>query len=208
MRVYFARHGESQANLDNTFSNRDPWHPLTLRGEDEARVLAGRVAGPQFEALYCSPAVRARQTAEIVGQALGLAPRVADELREFDVGRWEGTNAAEGWAEYREVVAAWLAGEPERRVSGGESLADIERRVSHWLEGVARVHAEAANVVAVAHGGVLHAGLPAVIRGCELAWWPLRPLGHCDIVVAESRADGWQCLRWGDFDLAGGQSRP
>ena len=62
MRLCFARHGESEANLSRTFSNRDGWHPLTARGVDEAQRLARSLEGERISVLYCSPIARARQT--------------------------------------------------------------------------------------------------------------------------------------------------
>lgn len=40
MRLLFARHGESEANVDRVFSNRGWGHPLTPAGREQARVLA------------------------------------------------------------------------------------------------------------------------------------------------------------------------
>ena len=67
MRLYFARHGESLANTTRTFSNRDPWHPLTERGEQQAAELAETLAPEGIGRIFSSPAARAQQTAGIVG---------------------------------------------------------------------------------------------------------------------------------------------
>jgi probable phosphoglycerate mutase len=197
MRLYFARHGESEANVTRTFSNRDAWHPLTARGLEDAYRLADLLADTAIEAIYCSSAVRARQTAEIVGARAGLTANVADELREFDVGRWEGTDSDEGWAEYRQVVDAWMRGDGARRISDGENLHDIVARVTAWMRQASELHRESDAVLAVTHGGLLHAALPGIVAGCDIRWWRERPLGHCDVVVAEQGEGGWRCLSWG-----------
>lgn len=200
MRIYFARHGESEANVTRTFSNRDARHPLTARGEASARDLAESLEGEGITAVYCSPVLRARQTAEIVGERLGVAPVAADGLRECDVGRWEGTSSAEGWAEHAEVAAAWSAGSLHRRVGGGESLADAIDRLRRWIGTVACAEPDA-RVLAISHGALLHAALPHVLAGLGLDHGGRSPLGYCDVVVAEADGAEMRCIRWGGVEL-------
>jgi broad specificity phosphatase PhoE len=65
--------------------------PLNERGREQAREFAAAVtAGGGIAALYASPLARARETAEIVGQRVRLAPRLDERLMESWRGRWEG----------------------------------------------------------------------------------------------------------------------
>lgn len=204
MRLYLARHGESEANLSRTFSNRDAWHPLTARGEADAHRLARLLQNEGITVLHTSPIVRARQTAEIVGAHLDLRVEMAEALREWDVGAWEGTNAAEGWAEYAEVVEAWMTGDHERRVSTGESLTEVVERFGAWLRDLRHRHGADERVLAIAHGGIYHAALPYLVEGCEPDFWRTRPLGHCDVVVVAADVGGLRCMSWGELDSAVG----
>ena len=86
MKLYFARHGESEANVQQVFWNQPGGYGLTDKGREQAATLADNLAGIVFSALYCSPVLRAVQTAQIVGRRLGLAPEVADGLREWYTG--------------------------------------------------------------------------------------------------------------------------
>ncbi len=72
MRLYFVRHGESEANLARQFSNRGFKHPLTPRGVTQATELAARLAGQGIAQIYTSPLQRAAQTAEILAEAWDL----------------------------------------------------------------------------------------------------------------------------------------
>lgn len=85
MRLYFARHGESEANVQQVFSNRPGVHGLTETGRRQAEALAGNLRGIAFTELYCSPVLRAVQTAEIVASRLHLTYEIEDGLREYDV---------------------------------------------------------------------------------------------------------------------------
>ena len=67
MILYFARHGESEANITRTFSNRDLSHRLTEKGLQQARELGQVFGGRDVDELWCSPVPRAVETATIVG---------------------------------------------------------------------------------------------------------------------------------------------
>ncbi len=102
MRLYFVRHGESEANLLNEFSNRGLKHGLT----QQAHALAQSLRSIPVTALFSSPLLRARQTAEILARELGVAYQMTDALREFDCGLLEGKMDAESWQRYWKVSDA------------------------------------------------------------------------------------------------------
>ena len=88
---------------------------------------------------------------------------VAEALREYDVGAFEGTADDAHWAAYERTEAAWDAGEWTARTGGGESLAEIEERLTGWFAEV-RTRPSPDVVLAVSHGGVLRRLLPRVVR--------------------------------------------
>jgi broad specificity phosphatase PhoE len=109
MKIYFARHGESEANVGQVFWNGIEGYGLTERGRGQAEQLADRLAGVRFVALYCSPILRAVQTAQIVGARLGLLYEVADALREYNVGLLEGQPYSEATEQtYWRVRRLWM----------------------------------------------------------------------------------------------------
>lgn len=81
--LWLLRHGEAEPHASDDASRE-----LTPRGEEQARVAGGALAALElvFHAVYTSPKVRARRTAELVCEALGVEPVVWEPLREgFDV---------------------------------------------------------------------------------------------------------------------------
>jgi broad specificity phosphatase PhoE len=112
--VLWARHGQNVANLTGTFSHRVFDGELTPAGRRQAQDLGDLLAaadGP-ISLLVCSPLRRARQTADIVGQRLGLPVAMElDDLRELNVGVLDGRGDAAAWACYEQVLAAWRAGD-------------------------------------------------------------------------------------------------
>jgi broad specificity phosphatase PhoE len=101
--------------------------------------------------LWSSDLVRASETAEIVGDRLGLEPRLDWRLREANRGRWEGRLFEDVAREEPEAYAAWLRAGPEWRFPGGESLREQQERVSASVEEI-RAAGELP-ALAVAHGG-------------------------------------------------------
>ncbi|WP_019145818.1 histidine phosphatase family protein [Aeromicrobium massiliense] len=115
--ICWLRHGESTWNAAGRMQHRDPTPPLTELGRLQSRSAAEHLRGTAFDALLSSPAVRARQTAGIVADALGLEVRVDDRLVERD--------HDETVAEVRGRVRAVLADHPGELlvVSHGDTIA-------------------------------------------------------------------------------------
>ena len=90
-RLILVRHGESTWNAEERLQGQlDP--PLSERGREQSRALAGMLDGLPDDRVVCSDLGRARQTAEL----LGLSPgRFDPRWREIDVGSWGGRVAAE-----------------------------------------------------------------------------------------------------------------
>ena len=175
--VLWARHGENVANLTRTLSYRVFDGDLTDVGRRQARELgerlAVRAAGP-VRLLACSPLRRARQTADIVGQRLGLPVAMElDDLREVNVGELDGRSDAQAWEIYTAVLAAWRAGDTLASFPGGENRDELCARLLRALTVVARSAAAGHSPVlagsaaaecslVVAHGANLRAALPCL----------------------------------------------
>jgi probable phosphoglycerate mutase len=102
--------------------------PLTARGADQAERLAERLGGEQFDEIYVSPLLRARQTASPVLRQLANEGTVAGWLAEIRSPIWQGTPAQKAEEAYRELrrrpPADRWAGLP-----GGEAVHDFVRRI-------------------------------------------------------------------------------
>lgn len=141
--IYIARHGETAWSVSGQHTGLTDL-PLTPRGEENARRLAGRLAGIDFVRVYTSPLQRARRTCELAG--FGAAAVVDPELVEWNYGDYEGKTPIEiqrerpGWEIFRD-------GCPE-----GESLGQVAARADRV---VARLRAAGANVLIFSSGHLL-----------------------------------------------------
>jgi broad specificity phosphatase PhoE len=153
--VYLARHGQTAYNREGRFQGQMEV-PLDDTGREQAAELAERAAAHGFGALWCSPLLRARETADIVAARIGLEPVEDARLMETDAGDWTDRSFAEVNAQAPESFAAFVAGDGAFAFPGGESFAEQEVRVSAALE---RVEAGVLPALVVCHGMVIRAAL-------------------------------------------------
>lgn len=137
--VYLARHGQTAYNLERRFQGHLPV-PLDDTGREQAVDLAERAAagagGIPFTTLWCSPLLRARETADIVAKRLRLEPREEPRLMETDAGAWTDRLFVDVQAENPDGFAGFIEGRPDFGFPGGESFAQQGIRVAAALADV------------------------------------------------------------------------
>jgi phosphoserine phosphatase len=140
MRLLLVRHGESTWNAQGRYQGRlDP--PLSQRGREQAQALAARLEalsreGPaehRVRAIVSSPLQRARDTAQVCAQALGLGLTVDERLTEISHGEWQGLLREEIEVRWPDMVASWRSTPDLVTFPGGEKLADVRERVVAFL---------------------------------------------------------------------------
>jgi len=151
--VYLARHGQTAYNHVGRFQGQQAI-PLDDTGRAQARELAERASGYGFRALWCSPLLRARETADAVAARLGLAPVEDARLMETDAGDWTDRSFADVIAEEPELFAAFAAADASFAFPGGESFAEQEQRVGAALDAI---EAGVLPALVVCHGMVIRA---------------------------------------------------
>jgi broad specificity phosphatase PhoE len=165
--VYLARHGQTAYNLERRFQGHLPV-PLDDTGRAQAADLAERASagtgaqsgggpgGIPFVALWCSPLLRARETADIVGARIGLEPREEPRLVETDAGDWTDRLFTDVQAEDPDGFAGFIEGRPDFAFPGGESFAQQGVRVAAAL---ADVEGGELPALVVCHGVVIRIAL-------------------------------------------------
>lgn len=200
MRLYFVRHGESEANTQRIISNRALPHHLTALGRRQAASLAQELRGVAVRAIYTSPVPRAVETAGILAEAFGLVSQTYAALREFDCGEMEGRADGEAWAAHRRVTEAWvLQGDLEARIPGGESFVDLRGRFVPFIKNLvteSAADAPADDRVFVGHGGLYGLMLPLVLANIRPDFARAHILPHSRPVVVEARPGGLVCVDW------------
>jgi broad specificity phosphatase PhoE len=158
--IHLARHGQTAYNAEGRFQGHLPV-PLDDTGREQARALAERVAEVELRSLVCSPLARARETADIVAQRIGLRPEEDARFVETDTGDWTGRSFAEIEAEDPEGFHRFQISDPTFRYPGGESFAEQSDRIQDGLRDL-RGRTEELPALVVCHRGVIRLALAAI----------------------------------------------
>ena len=198
MRIHFARHGESQANLLHEISNRGLKHGLTLQGRRQALALSQQLQGEPITYIYSSPILRAIETSIILAGQLNLDYEITEALREYDCGKMEGRSDQAAWQAWQELFDAWvLRHDWEQRIEGGESFMDIRARFEPFIDGLLKRYANTqSEIVCVSHGGLYWMMLPVILKNVDTKLISRYGFDYASCIVAELRPDGLICIEW------------
>ena len=158
MELTLVRHGQSTANRDGILQGHYD-APLSELGRRQAMHLAGwfQARGMAWDAVYCSPLSRARDTATVITERLGRAAPIEDaDLAEIHAGDMQGKTAAVLRVEHASFYARGLDGLADYAEFNGESYDAVQVRVRRMLDKLFDRHRVAAErVLLVSHGGLM-----------------------------------------------------
>jgi len=146
--TYFVlRHGEAESNARNicsswpeTFENH-----LTDYGKEQIVQAAEKLHSKTVDFIFCSPLTRAHETAEIVGEAVGVKPQVDERLREISFGIYNGKSIQEFHDYFKEHGERMQQKAPE-----GESYSEVQDRIVEFFKEINEKHASK-TIVIVSH---------------------------------------------------------
>jgi broad specificity phosphatase PhoE len=198
--LLLVRHAETE---DNARMRLSGWTDTDLspRGEEQVALLAdhfNRHHG-HIDALYSSPLIRARRTAEAIGALTGHTPILLDDLREMYFGELDGLS----FEELREAYANLLEADENSEIEdfmwpSGESRTGFTARVLHATNTIARDH-PGLSVGIVTHGGFI-ATLMTLLNGESPARWRkwVVPNASLSEVVWDGATHAGALVRHGD----------
>jgi len=165
--VYLARHGATDNNLAHPprlqGQRSDP--PLSVAGREQAQGLARYLSSAEhhLDACYASPLVRAMETAQPAAALRGLTVTPVPELRECDIGDWEGRDWAEIERTEPEAFRLFHEDAGLHPYAGGENLTQLRDRIAPAIERVAAAHA-GGRILIVAHNVVNRCYMAHVLK--------------------------------------------
>ena len=166
--ILLIRHGQSEGMSASSYprlasGQADP--ALSPKGHRQAEAMAERLAEAGIRALYCSTLTRTQQTAAPLAKLTGLEPVVLADLREVELGEWEGGEFRRR-AETEDVTYLELMRAGEWSIiPGAESDETFGGRVRAGLLAVEAAH-RGQRVAVVCHGGVIGMAI-SLATGCS-----------------------------------------
>lgn len=186
-KVLLIRHGETDFNRERRLQGVME-NPLNERGRAQAASVARYLQGLSIDALYTSPILRAQETAEIIGNLIGLPARADERLREIEFGIFEGFTFAEVERRFPAAHHNWTTGYLAYRAPQGESRQDVQRRMrAAWDDLTARPDCK--SIALVTHGSAI-----AIFLGSMYALLPDTSIKNTSITSLQRREDIWEIL--------------
>ncbi|ORA20170.1 histidine phosphatase family protein [Mycobacterium arosiense] len=198
-RLILVRHGQSFGNVERRLDTRPPGAELTPLGRDQARAFARGSKHPAM--LAHSVAIRASQTAEVIGRQVGISPIEVAGVHEVQVGRLENRNDDDAVAEFNAIYERWHHGELDAALPGGETGNDVLDRYVPVLTDLRLRYLDDrdfhGDIVVVSHGAAIRLAA-AVLAGVDAGFALDNHLDNAHSVALTPITDGrWSCVRWG-----------
>jgi len=192
------RHGQSYGNVERRLDTRPPGAELTELGRDQARAFARGSERPSM--LAHSVAVRASQTAAVIGVELELAAVEVSGIHEVQVGTLENRSDDDAVAEFNAIYERWHHGELDVPLPGGETGNDVLDRYVPVLTDLRMRYLDdddwSGDIVVVSHGAAIRLAA-AVLAGVDANFALDSHLDNAESVVLTPITDGrWSCVRW------------
>jgi probable phosphoglycerate mutase len=189
-RVFLVRHGQSTFNAQRRYQGRSDEPVLTELGAAASALTGRHLARHRFDTVISSPLRRAHQTAGIIRGALRDAPPIetSGDLRELDLGIWEGKSIEDVQQRLPEAYRAWQDRPHELRMTAGDGMVffpvrDLfEQALRFWGQILPR-HA-GQTVLLVTHGGTARALIGAA-TGIGVEKFQTLQHSNCGIGILE-----------------------
>ncbi len=196
MKLYFARHGETESNRQKRIGRFGD--PLTENGRFQARRMAARVAKEPIDLIVASPYERSKETAAIIAGAIGKEVRETPLLAEK---KWpstiEGKLLEDSEAKkFFDLQKEKNIADPNWHHSDEENFSDIKRRARLFIDYVSGLKQE--NILAVSHEYFIKAVIAAMMHGDALTYEIFRNFFHfavldnASLTLCQKDQDAWK----------------
>lgn len=189
--IILVRHGECEGNIKGMFRGRTDF-PLNERGLVQAQDLSRELKSFPLEYIYTSPLVRARQTAEAIGEQCGVEVKTEEGFNNIKLGSWEGRFMKEIAEQYPEEWELWIHNPEKLRVKNMETLYDVQKRAKACLDSLVSQH-NGEVLTVVSHRAVLKPLISACLNISSPYFWKIH-LDTASYSLLSHEKDKGYCL--------------
>ncbi len=131
-KIYLVRHGQTEWNVKHKFQGHQD-SPLTDMGIKQAQWLEEAIRNEQIDMIYSSSSLRARRTAEIIRGTREIDIIESDDLREINLGIWEGRTQDEVKELYLEAFNDFWDNPEKFKVENSETFRQVSDRAINMM---------------------------------------------------------------------------
>ncbi|MDO5725400.1 MAG: histidine phosphatase family protein [Tissierellia bacterium] len=195
MKLYIIRHGETKWNREGRMQG---WldSELTKEAEMKAKNLHEKLKPKRFDKVYSSDLNRAINTAKLVSGFSNEKIIKKRELREIELGKWQGMLFKDIKKEYPKLLDIYFNDSENYNPADSENFCDLYNRINKFLEEIKDLNDK--NILIVTHGVTMIAILN-IIRGIGIKdFWNMEVPDGLTPVIYKYEDDKFELL---DTDL-------
>lgn len=194
--VFVVRHGETTWNKEKRLQGHLD-SELTAKGIAQAKALGENLKEHDFDAIYASDLTRTRLTAENVASEKHCPITLDPQLRERNLGIFQGYTRQELAEKFPEHAVPYLNNEPDYQIPQGETLRQFCQRTMDCFNKLVMQHKQG-KILVVTHGGVLTCLFKKVV-GVPLNTPRHFVLLNTSLNVFSYHKGDWTLESWGDL---------
>lgn len=137
LRLFFVRHGRTSWNAQGRVQGGGGLDEI---GRAQAAALGKHLGNERFDAIYASPALRARQTAQAVARHHDMRVQQRHLLHDMDYGKFAGALLEDVRRDHGDLFEQWRTHPHLVQFEGGENLGHLRRRISEFVYRIVKLH--------------------------------------------------------------------
>ena len=194
-RIYMTRHGETVWNSEGRIQGHTDID-LSPRGRAQAKALGQRLEDVDFDTVYSSDLIRAKNTADIIVQNKQVDLHTTEQLREYHKGVFEGLTVNEYKTEFPELYVSSLVNDLDFAPTGGETIRETSARMAGFVSYLKQEHMNE-TILIVGHGGSLRSAVVAILDLPLEANWKL-VMNNCALSIFDVYPDNSVMVLYND----------
>lgn len=151
--VHILRHGETEWNIEGRAQGSKE-SKLTAVGRKQAEEALAKIENVNFDIAFSSSLERAYQTAEILLSGKNVPIHQLDELKEIDMGAWEGMKYEDIERQYPNEHHNFWSKPSQFKPNGGESFRELEIRAAAIFDQITTRHS-GKTILLTSHAGFI-----------------------------------------------------
>lgn len=179
--LYIMRHGKTDWNVRRKLQGRTDI-PLNNDGRLMAEKARNEYMNVHFDVCYCSPLVRAKETAEILLRGRNIPIITDDRLLEMSFGVYEGI---ENSFQNPDCPINILFKEPEKYtvpVENAESLEELFSRTGSFLKEVAEPQLKDGKDILIVGHGAMNSSIICQVRNIPVEKFWSAGIDNCKLI--------------------------
>ena len=163
MKITLVRHTSLNISSNICYGQSDV--DVSIKFDEELRVLREKLLNKEFDAIYSSPLQRCHKLAQALStdETLNFSERnivLDDRLKELHFGDWELSS----WDDIpRDIFDTWANDYANLAPPKGETFSQLHARAKSFVEGVSN-HSQDKNILVITHGGLIRALIAEVLQ--------------------------------------------